>query len=116
MPDQQVSMTIQSTDGAGNGMSLSEQQLLRRFVLAGDIRSVADPDGVVVLNIRKGQMLGTNETGREIWQGIRDGLRLRDIVGRICELTGASYDIVSRDTVAFSEQLLALGLVVEIPD
>jgi hypothetical protein len=94
--------------------SPTDEELRRSFAVAPTIRSVADHDGVVLLDIRKGQMLGMDPVGREIWQGIQRGQQIREIVDHICRLTNATPDAVGQDVVVFTQELLAQGLVVEI--
>jgi hypothetical protein len=112
MPSGQI--TNEKTLTSSHPKGESSHSLHRRFNVVPNVRSVSDHDGVVVLDIRKGQMLGMNEIGREVWQGVQLGQELNEIVDHICGLTGAERAVVEQDVLAFSQDLLAQGLVVEV--
>ncbi|HEX8692968.1 MAG TPA: PqqD family protein [Longimicrobium sp.] len=80
-------------------------------VIPGHVRSVIDPDGAVVLDLRKGKYYSLNGVGTAIWQQLEAGRTLAEIAAHLCERYGAPGDEVRRDVADFVDTLQRRALV-----
>jgi hypothetical protein len=75
------------------------------------VRATVTNDGLIVLDIRTGQIFSANRVGARIWSAIEEGLAMPAIVERIAADTGADPVVVERDTSDFVDTLRARSLV-----
>lgn len=81
---------------------------------AEHIRANVTNDGLVVLDIDKGQIFSANVIAARIWQGIVvENKPKQEIVDSIVKDWGSTAETVSKDLDAFVEKLKAQELVVE---
>jgi hypothetical protein len=76
-----------------------------------DIRSTANDDGAVLLNLSTGGVFSLNGVGGQIWAMLEQGLRIEEIPGSLSEEFGVPRQQVDRDVSAFLLKLEAKGLV-----
>jgi hypothetical protein len=69
------------------------------------VRSIIDPDGAVLLDLRKGKYFSLNGTGAEIWQALEAGSSVADIEGRLANRYGASPEEARSDINDFVRDL-----------
>ncbi|HEY2470921.1 MAG TPA: PqqD family protein [Terracidiphilus sp.] len=79
--------------------------------VAPHIRSIVDHDGAVILDIERDSMLTLNSTGGYVWQKLRQGKLIDEIVSELAEETGADLLTVDRDVRAFLEELKSKHLL-----
>lgn len=75
------------------------------------IRSVVNPDGAVILDVKNGAMMGLNSMGGYIWERLQQNKSIDDIVQEIVRETSADLAQVERDVHEFLEQLKARQLI-----
>jgi hypothetical protein len=81
---------------------------------AEHIRANVTNDGLVVLDIDKGQIFSANIIAARIWQGIVvDNKPKEEVVDSIVKEWGSTTDVVTRDLDAFVDKLKAQELVVD---
>lgn len=81
---------------------------------AEHVRANVTSDGLVVLDINKGEIFSANVIGARIWQGlIVDGHPRQEVISDIVREWGGAEDVVQRDLDAFVETLKTQQLVVE---
>lgn len=81
---------------------------------AEHVRANVTNDGLVVLDINKGEIFSANIIAARIWQGIViDGKPKDDVVDSIVKEWGSTPDVVGKDLDAFVDKLKAQELVVE---
>jgi|HubBroStandDraft_4_1064222.scaffolds.fasta_scaffold1230716_1 hypothetical protein len=78
-----------------------------------NIRSVANRDGGVLLDIERGQMLSANPMGAWIWQMIEAGKSRTEIIRAIGDECGVDTGVVARDVDEFLTSLRSHHLVSE---
>lgn len=66
-----------------------------------NLRTIADPSGAVVLDIREGTISLLNETGRFVWDAIQQGLGEAAIVAHLGEATGEPGHLIEADVREF---------------
>jgi Coenzyme PQQ synthesis protein D (PqqD) len=72
---------------------------------AEHLRSVIDHDGAVILDIEHDAMLTLNSTGAYVWEKLRQGKLVDEIVAELALETGADSATVDRDVHAFLDEL-----------
>jgi hypothetical protein len=77
------------------------------------VRSNVSDDGLILLDIRSGQIFSANAIAARIWSGLERGEPLETIVDRIVAETGADAAIVERDAANFLDTLKVRALVGE---
>jgi hypothetical protein len=75
------------------------------------VRSVIDPDGAVLLDLRAGKYYSLNGVAAEIWVALEAGHTAPEIEARITERFSMPADAVSRDVAGFIRQLESSRLV-----
>jgi hypothetical protein len=75
------------------------------------LRSIIDHDGAVILDIERDAMLSLNSTGGYVWEKLKQGKLIDEIVRGLSTETGADPATVESDVQAFVEQLLAKQLL-----
>jgi hypothetical protein len=69
------------------------------------LRSIIDHDGAVILDIERDAMLTLNSTGGYVWEKLKQGKLIDEIVCELASETGADLATVDRDVHAFIDQL-----------
>jgi Coenzyme PQQ synthesis protein D (PqqD) len=69
------------------------------------LRSIIDHDGAVILDIERDAMLSLNSTGGYVWEKLKQGKLIDEIVCELASETGADLATVDRDVHAFIDQL-----------
>lgn len=77
----------------------------------GHVRSVMDPDGAVLLDLRQGRYYSLNGVGAEIWSQIESGRSVPEIESHLEGTFGAPRDTVRADVAAFLDDLSRKKLV-----
>lgn len=80
---------------------------------APEVRSIVDQDGAVILDLRYETMLILNATGGYIWERLRQGRLVEDIIADLARDTGMDASVVEPDVAAFMEQLKTKRLLLE---
>lgn len=84
---------------------------------AEHVRASVTNDGLVVLDIDKGEIFSANVIAARIWQGlVVDGKERQVVVDSIVSEWGAPAESVERDLDAFVETLVARHLVSDARD
>ena len=78
---------------------------------AKHLRSIIDHDGAVILDIEHDAMLTLNSTGGFVWERLKQGKLIDEIVSELAAETGADPITVDRDVCAFFEDLKAKHLI-----
>lgn len=74
-------------------------------VMPAHIRSIADHDGTVILDIKRDQFFSLNPVGSYIWERLFKGEGLEQIAKALAEETGAEISIVIADVNDFAADL-----------
>jgi hypothetical protein len=82
-------------------------------MIAPHIRSLTDQDGAVLLDLRRDKMLTLNSTGGYIWERLRAGELVDDIIRDLSYETGMPSVVVERDVQEFLEGLKSRHILVE---
>ena len=77
------------------------------------VRSVVDEDGTVILDMRLDMMLTLNPTAGYIWDRLKQGKIIDEIIRDLSADTGIDIVVVERDVHEFLEQLKAKHVLVE---
>ena len=75
------------------------------------IRSVVDHDGAVILDIERDSMLTINSTGSYVWERLKQGKQIDEIIRELASDTGADPVAVGRDVQAFIDELKSRHLL-----
>lgn len=75
------------------------------------VRSVIDPDGAVILDLRRGKYYSLNGVGAEIWLQIEAGRSAAEIEGHLVRQLGAPAADARRDTADFLADLRQKELI-----
>ena len=86
------------------------------FQVSPTVRASITGDGLVLLDVRSGQLLTANAVGAEIWRLAQARRTSQEIAGRLAERYGISLALAHRDVVAFLGTLLSRGLLAEEPE
>jgi len=76
-----------------------------------NIQSIVDQDGAVVLDIEHNVMVTLNSTGAFIWDGLRRGKLLDDIIRELALETGTAVDRIDHDMHSFINELKSQHLL-----
>jgi hypothetical protein len=79
--------------------------------IAPNIRSVVDNDGAVILDIDRDIMLTLNSTGCYVWERLRQGKPVDDIIRELATETGTALITVDQDIHFFINQLKSQHLL-----
>ncbi|MGA8743092.1 MAG: PqqD family protein, partial [Terracidiphilus sp.] len=74
-------------------------------------RSIVDHDGAVILDIKRDAMLTLNFTGGYVWEKLKQGKLIEEIVSELASETGADPVVVDCDVRAFLDQLKSKRLL-----
>jgi hypothetical protein len=78
---------------------------------APHVRANVSDDGLILMDIRSGQIFSANPIGARIWSGIEQGHSLSAIVQSIISDTGVDAAIVERDATEFVKTLTDRTLI-----
>lgn len=78
---------------------------------ASHVRADVSDDGLILMDIRSGQIFSANPIGARIWSGLERGQSLPAIVQGIIADTGVDAAVVERDAAAFVKTLEDRALV-----
>jgi hypothetical protein len=67
---------------------------------------------VVILGLSDGIYYGLNEVGVDVWEQLREPIRVADICKRIGEIYDVSADVCQRDILKLLADMSARGLVI----
>lgn len=81
------------------------------ITVASHIRSVADHDGAVILDIPHNAMTTFNSTGAYVWERLQRGLQVDAIISELAHDTGVDELLVTKDVEEFMEQLKSKHMV-----
>jgi len=75
------------------------------------VQSVVDPDGAVLLDLKKGKYFSLNGIAADIWGGIEAGLTLPQIEARLAASYDAPAGRLRADVDSFVAQLARAELI-----
>jgi hypothetical protein len=75
------------------------------------LRAIANADGAVILDTKRGTLSRLNSTGRYVWEALKRGDEVPIIAERLSRETGAPASEVEQDIRAFAEDLKAQMLI-----
>jgi hypothetical protein len=78
---------------------------------ATHLRSIIDHDGAVILDIERNAMLSLNSTGGYVWEKLKQGKLIDEIVCELAGETGADLATVDRDVRNFIDELKSKHLL-----
>ena len=81
--------------------------------LSPDVRASITRDGLVLLDVRGGVVLASNEIGARIWLLLEDGRDDAAIARAIADAYDVSLDRATRDVSAFIAALAGRGVLLE---
>jgi Coenzyme PQQ synthesis protein D (PqqD) len=79
--------------------------------IAPHIRSIVDRDGAVIIDIERDAMVTLNSTGGYVWNKLRQGKFVEEIIVELTSETGADIATVDRDVRAFLDELQSRHLI-----
>jgi Coenzyme PQQ synthesis protein D (PqqD) len=82
---------------------------------AEHVRANVTDDGLVILDIDKGEIYSANVVAARIWNLLMDGKSEQEAVDAVAAEFDAPKDVVARDAHAFIESLVAKSLVDAAP-
>lgn len=82
-----------------------------RLSVATHVRTTADGDGAVLLDLERGVYLSLNRSGAAIWGELAAGAAPDEIAARIADRCAKPLAEVERDVHAFVDELARRGLV-----
>ena len=77
------------------------------FSTSPKIRTATDGDGVVLLDMQQGMMVTLNATGGYIWNKMRTGRSVDEIIGDLACDTGEDPLVIADDVHQFLDQMIA---------
>ena len=75
------------------------------------LRAIIDQDGAVILDFEHDAMLTFNSTGGYVWEKLRQGRLIEEIVCELANETGTDTATVDRDVHAFLDELKSKHLL-----
>ena len=72
---------------------------------AAHLRSIIDHDGAVILDIEHDAMLTLNSTGGYVWEKLKQGKLIDEIISELAKDTNTDPTTVDRDVHVFIDQL-----------
>lgn len=76
-----------------------------------EYRKLADGGGAVLLNLDTAAYHGVNETGSLIWESVREGKTLEDLVPQVAAVFEDAPPSLSEEIAAFVEDLVERDLL-----
>jgi hypothetical protein len=84
---------------------------LDRYRAAADVRASVSGDGLVLLDVKGGQMFGSNTVGARIWQLLESRRTSGEIARQLASDYGIPLDVAERDVRSFVADLVTRGLL-----
>jgi Coenzyme PQQ synthesis protein D (PqqD) len=78
--------------------------------LSPTVRASRSSDGLILLDVRGGCVLASNEVGARIWELLEEGCSSVDIAARIAADYGVPRERATMDVTAFIAALVARGV------
>lgn len=78
---------------------------------AAHLRSIIDHDGAVILDIEHDAMLTLNSTGGYVWEKLKQGKLIDEIISELAKETNTDPTTVDRDVQAFLDELKSKHLL-----
>lgn len=75
------------------------------------VRSIIDPDGAVILDIRKGKYYSLNGVGAQIWIKLEAGMSVPEIENHLSTTYATPSELVRQDVAGFIASLQQKQLV-----
>lgn len=69
------------------------------------LRTITNPDGATILDIRRGRISTLNPTGAYVWQALEQGMSIDEIVQSLARETETDPEVIRADTHIFLKQL-----------
>jgi 6-phosphogluconate dehydrogenase (decarboxylating) len=85
-------------------------------VIAPNIHSVVDRDGAVILDVEHDLMVTLNSTGAYVWEKLRQGRIIDEIISDLATDSDTDIATVDRDVRAFMDQLTREKLLKKISE
>ncbi|MFC5861824.1 PqqD family protein [Acidicapsa dinghuensis] len=79
---------------------------------ASHLRTVANADGAVILDTRRGRISTLNSTGAYVWAALERGDEVGQIAAELARETGEHVDALERDVRQFISALMAEQLLI----
>ncbi len=73
--------------------------------IKSELRSLVTPGGAMILDIEADEMLTLNITGGYVWERLREGKTIEQIIADLAKETGQDTAVVGNDVEEFVEQL-----------
>jgi hypothetical protein len=89
------------------------EEVIKMLAPAAHLRSIIDHDGAVILDIEHDAMLTLNSTGGYVWEKLKQGKLIDEIICELVGETGADLATVDRDVHAFLDELKSKRLLSE---
>jgi hypothetical protein len=70
------------------------------------LHSTIDADGAAILDIERNRLVSLNATGGYVWERLKRGRTIDEIIQELAHDTGMDRGIVERDVRAFVQQLI----------
>lgn len=83
------------------------------FQAASTVRASITGDGLVLLDVRDGQLFAANAVGAEIWQLAQAHRTPIEIAGHLASRYGIRMDAAQHDVISFLAALVLRGLLTE---
>ena len=87
------------------------KEVIMMLVPAAHLRSIIDHDGAVILDIEHDAMLTLNSTGGYVWEKLKQGKLIDEIIHELASETGTDLEMVYRDVHAFLDELKSKHLL-----
>jgi len=75
------------------------------------VRSIVDYDGAVIIDFERDSMVTLNSTGGYVWNKLRQGKLIAEIIVELASETGTDIATVDRDVRAFLDGLQSKHLL-----
>lgn len=76
-----------------------------------DLPATPVDDDLVILNVARGQYIGLDDIGREIWGGLAVPTSIHDLCARLSRQFNASVETIAQDVTIFIQELADQGLI-----
>jgi hypothetical protein len=86
---------------------------------ADHVRYNITDDGIVILDIDKGEIYSGNWVSAALWKGLLDGKSMLEVVRDIKAETkpgDVSLEVIARDGLAFVQDIIKKGLLADVGD
>jgi Coenzyme PQQ synthesis protein D (PqqD) len=87
------------------------EEVIKMPAPAAHLRSIIDHDGAVILDIEHDAMLTLNSTGGYVWEKLKQGKLIDEIISELAKETNTDPTTVDRDVHAFIDELKSKHLL-----